>query len=93
MDVRDVHVWVREAKRRGLVRRLAGVQTAMYSRAEWQSLVDEEKSLKAQLTDLDRTEEIAATEAVNAERMAEVNAKLRRRQRSKRAKRRAKAEV
>jgi hypothetical protein len=89
MDVRDVYAWAELARRKGLVRRIEAANAALLPHQETKVVRQEMESLRAQLMDIDRVDEIEATDKENVRRMAEANAKLRRRQREMRAKRAA----
>lgn len=85
MDVRDVFFWAAEAKRKGLVRQLAAYNAALLPHQEQKDLNREMTRLQTQLREIDAADEIAETERDNERLMAEKNAKLRERQRRKRA--------
>jgi hypothetical protein len=91
MDVRDVYVWAELARRKGLARRIEAANAALLPHQEAKIIRREMESLQAQLMDIDRADEIEATDEDNVKRMAEINAKLRRRQREKKTRRKAEA--
>lgn len=85
MDVRDVSFWAAEARRRVLMRRYEAYNSALFPRQEPRAIELEMTRLQTQLREIDEADEITETEQENARRMAEQNAKLRERQKRKRA--------
>ena len=71
MDVRDAMFWASEAKRKGLVRRVEAANAALLPHQDAETIRREMESLKSQLEEVGREEEIAAEESANERRILE----------------------
>lgn len=85
MDVRDVFFFAAEARRRTLVRRFDAYNSALFPHQDVKVQEREMTRLQTQIREIDSADEIEAMESENAASMAEKNAKLRERQKRKRA--------